>query len=573
MLSELSIKNFAIIDDLTIRFSEGLTIFSGETGAGKSIIINAVNLLLGSRASAKMIRTGAETAELQALFHLPENSPAVGVLAAHGYEETEALLIRRIISANNRHKIYINDRLATMQLLAEVTDNLAAISGQHEHQRLLKESRHLLILDQFAGLMPLRDELCQCYHKTLPLIQKLNELQNSRDQQEEHIELLTYQKQEIDDAGIAPDEDALLKEELARLKHSEMLYQTTCSGVETLYSADGAVSERISEICKALEKAAGIDPALSPASEALADIAVRIEDVADRLRSYSDGLSFDERRMEEIEARLDLLTRLKRKYGGSLASISDYREKISRELSDLENLSESIADTEKALEKEKDHLVGLCRSLSEKRRKAADKLARRIESELHSLKMKNTRFSVVFDEIPAAQTPSPYLCVDQKGIAETGMERAKFMIAPNPGEELRPLSTIASGGELSRVILGLKAIMADTDTSSTLIFDEVDAGIGGEVAEMVGKKLAELSRLHQVICITHLAQIAKFGDHHHKISKETHAQRTRTLIEVLNDEDRVEETARMLGGAEITATTRQHAREMLNKQQKPLNIN
>ena len=573
MLSELTIKNFAIIDDLTIRFSDGLTILSGETGAGKSIIINAVNLLLGSRASAKMIRTGAETAELEALFHLPENSPARRVLRENGYDEPEELLIRRIISSHNRHKIYINDRLATMQLLSAVTDNLAAISGQHEHQRLLKEFQHLLILDQFAGLMPLRTELSECYHELIPLIQKLNDLKNSRQQQDEHIDLLTFQKQEIDDADIAADEDNRLKEELSRLKHAETLYQTVCHGAETLYSADGAVAERLSEICKSLEKAAGIDAALSQSSETLADIAVRVEDVADQLRVYADSISFDDQRLEEIEARLDYLTRLKRKYGGSLEAIFDYRDKIEHELSDLENLSEAICETEKALETQKSHLVSLCQTLSENRRQAADGLSRKIEAELHALKMKHTRFSVVFEEIPASQVQSPYLRVHQTGISETGIERAKFMIAPNVGEEMRPLSAIASGGELSRVILGLKAIMADTDTPSTIIFDEVDAGIGGEVAEMVGKKLAELARLHQVVCITHLAQIAKFGDHHHKISKETHARRTRTLIQKLSHEDRVEETARMISGAQITQTTRQHAREMLSNRETSANVN
>jgi len=573
MLSELTIKNFAIIDDLTIWFSDGLTILSGETGAGKSIIINAVNLLLGSRASARMIRTGAETAELSALFHLPKNSPARKVLSENGYEEPEELLIRRIISSQNRHKIYINDRLATMQLLSAVTDNLAAISGQHEHQRLLKETQHLLILDQFAGLMPLRREISDSYHDIVLLIEKLNDLKNSRQQQDERIERLSYQKQEIDDAAIAADEDAQLKDELSRLKHAEMLYQTVCQGTETLYSGEGAVYERLSEICKSLEKAAGIDSGLSPSSEALADIAFRVEDVADQLRGYADRISFDDRRLEEIEARLDYLTRLKRKYGGSLEAIFDYREKIEHELSDLENLSGEIAETEKAIETKKTHLAQLCQTLSENRRQAAEGLSRKIEAELHSLKMKNTQFSVVFEEIPASQAQSPYLCVDQTAISETGMERAKFMIAPNPGEELRPLSAIASGGELSRVILGLKAIMADTDTPSTLIFDEVDAGIGGEVAEMVGKKLAELARLHQVVCITHLAQIAKFGDHHHKISKETHARRTRTLIQELSHEERVEETARMISGAEITQTTRQHAREMLDKRRKVSSIN
>ncbi|HMA84339.1 MAG TPA: DNA repair protein RecN, partial [Desulfosalsimonadaceae bacterium] len=418
-----------------------------------------------------------------------------------------------------------------------------------------------------------RREIYERYHELVPLIQKLNDLKNSRQQQDEHIELLTYHKQEIDDAAISADEDTQLKEELSRLKHAEMLYQTACGGVETLYSRDGAVAERLSEVCKSLDKAAAIDSQLAGASETLADIAVRIEDVADQLRTYSDNINVDDRRLEEVESRLDFLTRLKRKYGGSLEAIFAYREKIEQDLSDLENLSDAIADTEKALETKKAHIVGLCRTLSQHRRNAADQLCRKIETALHSLKMKNTRFSVVFEDIPANQAQSPYLCVDETGISETGMERAKFMIAPNPGEELRPLSAIASGGELSRVILGLKAIMADTDTPSTLIFDEVDAGIGGEVAEMVGKKLTELAQLHQVICITHLAQIAKFGDHHHKISKETHARRTRTLIQELSHEDRVEETARMISGAEITQTTRQHAREMLSNRETSANVN
>ncbi len=568
MLSELTIKNFAIIDDLTIRLSEGLTIFSGETGAGKSIIINAVNLVLGSRATAKMIRTGEESAELEALFHLPENSPAFDVLTAHGYEPGEQLLIRRIISAGNRHKIYINDRLATMQLLSAVTANLAAISGQHEHQRLLKESQHLLLLDQFAGLIPLRDELYHCYHAILPLSRELKNQEDASQHQGEHIELLRFQKQEIADAAIAPGEDTQLKEEQARLKNAAMLFQTVCTAVETLYSGDGAIAERLSEIGKSLDKAAGIDSGLAPSAETLADTAIRIADVAEQLRSYTDGISFDERRLEEIDTRLDQLTRLKRKYGGTLDAVLAHKESIEQELAGLENISEAIADTKNRLKQEHERITRLCRELSEKRSLAAEQLARKIETELNSLKMPDTRFSVLFSEVPAEQAPSEYLRMDQKGISETGAERARFMLAPNPGEDLRPLSAIASGGELSRVVLALKAIMADSDTPGTLIFDEVDAGIGGEAAEMAGSKLAELSARHQVVCITHLAQIAKFGHHHFQITKEINEQRTRTLIRELAGEDRVEETARMISGAEITRTTRQHAREMLRVRHK-----
>ncbi|MFO7838366.1 MAG: DNA repair protein RecN [Desulfosalsimonadaceae bacterium] len=563
MLSELAIKNFAIIDDLTIRLSEGFTIFSGETGAGKSIIINAVNLLLGSRASARMIRTGAETAELSALFYLPEDSPASALLCEHGLEAGGELLIRRVISASHRHKIYINDRLATMQLLSEVTDNLAAISGQHEHQRLLKESRHLLILDQFAGLMPLRQEVGRCYRRIAELSEKLRELQNSRQKQDEHTELLRYQQQEIADAAVSPGEDTSLKEELLRLKNAEMLYQTVAGAVESLYSAEGAAAERVAEVEKSLSKAAVVDAELAPSSEALADITARIEDAAEQLRSYLDTITFDERRLEHINARLDLLTRLKRKYGGSLEAVIARGQEIQQELDALESLSENIAETESSLEIYYQKALSLCHELSEKRHRASDELAARVEAELGSLKMPNTRFEVLLENAPAGREQSPYLQSEGAAITESGMERARFMIAPNPGEQLRPLSSIASGGELSRVILALKAIMADSDMPGTLIFDEVDAGIGGEAAEMIGKKLAQLSGLHQVICITHLAQIARFGHHHFKITKKIEGERTRTCICKLAGEDRVEETARMIGGAAITRTSRQHAREML----------
>ncbi len=564
MLSELSIKNFAIIDDLTIRFSEGLTIFSGETGAGKSIIINAVNLLLGSRASARMIRTGAESAELSALFYLPEKSPAREMLAEYGCRESGELLVKRVISANNRHRVYINDRLSTMQTLAAATSDLASISGQHEHQLLLKESRHLLVLDSFAGLTGLRAKVYRLYHEILPLLQKLQDLKKSRESQNEHIELLKFQKKEIEDAAVSPGEDEELREELSRLKNAEELYRIVCSSTEALYSSDGAVAERLAEIGKSLEKASGIDKTLVPQKEALEDAAVRIEDLAHELRTYAGRISFDEQRLEEVQERLDTLTRLKRKYGGSLEAVLEQHKKIDKELNGLENLSEEISEAEKRLKTLHKEISESCRELSEKRRQAADALAEKIERELASLKMTNTRFSVHIEQAAAEKGRDPHLCDGEACIAETGTERAGFMISPNPGEDLKPLSEIASGGELSRVVLAVKAVMADSDTPATLIFDEVDAGIGGEVAEMVGRKLSELSGLHQVICITHLAQIAKFGRCHYLISKKTEESSTRTLIKELAWEDRVEETARMIGGADITPTTLEHAKEMLS---------
>ncbi len=329
MLQELSIRNFAIIDDLQILFSDGLTVLSGETGAGKSVIINAVNLLLGTRASAGLIRSGAETAELEALFVFSPKSQMSSILTDHGYDAADSLLVRRIISRNERHRIYINDRLATIQLLNTLTENLASISGQHAHQGLLKEDQQLLILDQFGGLLPLRSEVYACYHEILPAIAKLTELDLKKSRQEEHIELLKFQKKEIQDAAVVPDEDKSLEQEKIRLKNSETLYQVVFDGIEALYSGQGAVVEQIATVKKQLDKASQLDPELLPAAKGLNEVSFQIEDLVENLRSYLKTICFDENRLEEVESRLDKLQRLKRKYGGSLESVISHLRKYS----------------------------------------------------------------------------------------------------------------------------------------------------------------------------------------------------------------------------------------------------
>ncbi|MCF8028798.1 MAG: DNA repair protein RecN [Desulfobacteraceae bacterium] len=567
MLREIAIKNFAIIDDLRVCFEQGLNILSGETGAGKSIIITALNTLLGSRADASMIRTGAETAELEALFDMDPDGPAAAVLAEQGHDPAEELIIRRILSKNNRHRVYINGKLATMQLLARVTENLAGISGQHEHQRLLRESEHLRILDQFTGLERLRSHLHDCYHEILPRIRRLEELKAQKTEQAERMELLNFQKQEIEDAGICPGEDTELQQTRKRLKHAESLYQTVGGAVEELYNREGAVAERLKAIQKDIEKAAEIDPGLAETTEALTEAAIRIEDTVDHLRGYIDGIEFDPARIEELDARIDTINRLKRKYGASIEEILEYRDRIEAELSDIENIDDRIAETEAALTDARQRLCELAAELSQKRRAAAEDLAGRMEAELESLKMGNTSFTVSFRDNPPQPDTPDWLCMDGKAVTERGTEQALFMIAPNLGESPKPLSRIASGGELSRVILALKAILADTEPVETVVFDEVDAGIGGEVAEVVGRKLAGLAGQNQVICITHLAQIAKFGNQHFRITKSVDQGRTATRIDRLDEPGRVEETARMIGGEAITETTRAHARELLKDSQ------
>ncbi|MBW2429305.1 MAG: DNA repair protein RecN, partial [Deltaproteobacteria bacterium] len=565
MLKELSIRNFAIIDDLKISFSDGLTILSGETGAGKSIILNAVNLLLGSRASAELVRTGAETAELEALFQISPRSETAKIMSRQGYDPEEGLLIRRIIARSDNNRVYINGQLATIQLLNAITENLASISGQHAHQGLLKEDQHLLILDRFGGLMSLRQEVFDLYHRILPLIDELKELKKIHDRQAERIELLHFQKNEIVDTGIAPEEDTELEQERVRLKNAETLYRIVDGSIEELYGASGSVIERLLEVKKNLERAGQIDSRLNTSADSLADSAYRIEDLIEELRAYLKLLQIDEQRLEAVEERLDTLNKLKRKYGGSLKAVLSKLDAIEQELLNVENISGKITEVKKLIANLHDRSKELSLKLSRGRKKACNILARKIIKALASLKMVQTVFRVELSTIPCNEKTDRYLQFDNHALTETGIDRAIFIIAPNPGEALKPLASIASGGELSRVVLALKAILAETDAVETLIFDEVDAGIGGGTAEVVGRELSALANHHQVICITHLPQIAKFGATHFNISKHVIGGRTQTVILPLNEEGRHKEIARMLGGEEITETTLEHARELLEK--------
>ena len=563
MLQELFISNFAIIDDLRISFSGGLTILSGETGAGKSIIINAVNLLLGSRATAKLIRSGKETAELEALFHIKDQSGIARIMKENGYDPSEGLLIRRIISRKDRHRIYINGRLSTIQLLNLITENLASISGQHVHQGLLKEEQQLVIIDQFGGLAPDRYYVYQCFHEIVPLIRHMNDLKAKKNRQAEHIQLLEFQKGEIQAAGLISGEDAALEQERIRLKNSESLFQTAWDSIETLYDSQGAVVEQLSMIKKSLEKAALMDPLLVSSAKRIDDIAYNVEDITEELRIYLKKIKMDENRLEVVEDRLDIINKLSRKYGGSLDAVFLRLESIEKELLSMEGLTDDISDAEKRLSSLHNKLVEAATKLSEKRKKVAVVLAKKVENELASLKMPQTQFKISFRTTPADSSNDPYLTIEKNVVYETGIDQAVFLIAPNVGEPLKPLSSIVSGGELSRVVLAIKAILAQTESVETIVFDEVDAGIGGGVAEVVGRKLAALARHHQIICITHLPQIAKFGDHHFSISKHVSEGRTKTSINCLSDSERINEIARMLGGEKITKATLDHAREML----------
>ncbi len=568
MLRELSIRNFAIIDDLHIRFSEGLSMLTGETGAGKSIIVQAFNLILGTRATAGMIRSGAETAELKALFQILPRSDLEKRLTAAGYDVSEGLWIKRVLSRNDRHRTYINGRAASIQALSAITEQLANISGQFASQQLLKEDQQLQALDRFGGLTALRREVGERYHEIVPLIARLEQLEERRRHQNERMELLQFQKAEITGASITPGEDRKLEQEKNRLKNAETLYQVVYETIESLYEARDSVIERLGRVHKGLDRACRIDPLLKGRVEAIADATFRLEDAVSGLRAYLDGIQMDEARLEAVEARLDVLNKLKRKYGPDLEAVLSHLKSVEAELAGIEDIPEKIAQTQKTLARLHDALKKAARTLSEKRLQAARRFSRAMERELAGLKMGKTRFDIAFSKHPADTRAGPYLTTKDAGIQETGVDRIAFMIAPNVGERLKPLARIASGGELSRVVLALKALLAETESVETLVFDEVDAGIGGAVADVVGRKLAELSRYHQVLCITHLPQIAVYADHHFRIEKAVSGGKTRTVITRLGKKERIREIARMLGGETLTRTTLEHAREMMEKGKK-----
>jgi DNA repair protein RecN (Recombination protein N) len=565
MLKELAIRNFAIIDDLRLALAPGLTILSGETGAGKTIIVNALNLILGSRASTEMIRTGADSAEVEALFEPAPGSPAAAAAAAMGVDLGQGLVIRRVIARAEGNRVYVNGRLATLQTLAAVTENLASISGQHAHQRLLREEEHLLILDQAAGLLPARAALAALYREVLPRIKALQALKDRQARQAELTELLQFQEREIAAAEIRPGEDDELEAEKLRAQHAASLLAAVQGGIDALYGEPGAVVETLDRVRRDLERARRFDPRLAGPLAALGDVALRVEELVGELRGCLKSIDVDEARREAVEERLDRLNRLKRKYGGSLEAVLERLDRARRELAGFESLSGEIAAREAELGQLHRRLAAAAEELSSKRRAAAERFAARVCAELADLRMAGTRFEAALAACPAGEGTAPQLCAGPHAIQESGIDRAELRMAPNAGEALKPLAAIASGGELSRVVLALKSILAASETLGTIVFDEVDAGIGGAVAEVVGRKLKALARHHQVLCITHLPQIAKFGDRHFRIAKQTAGGRTRTLIQPLSEAERVKEIARMLGGEKITRLTLAHARELLEK--------
>lgn len=549
MLTELIIRNFAIIDRLQLSFGPGLSVLTGETGAGKSIIIDAVGLLLGDRARPELIRTGEEEAVVEALFDISENPHLREEIAGAGFEASDELLVRRIVSRSGKNRVYLNGSLARLAQLAPLTSSLTTIYGQHEHQRLQRTETHLALLDQFAGLEAQVDAYRALYRETADLKERLKNLEEAEREHRRRADLLAFQCREIDEAQLSPGEDEALADERLLLLNAERLSAATAGGYDKLYGEQGAVCETLEEIAAALEPLAPVDGTLGELAESVRSSLYALEDVARRLRDYSGRITFEPERQGEVEGRLAQISSLKRKYAPTLQEIIDYRQAIEEELAEIGDFDSLRGKLQQSIAAADERLLAAGKELSAKRIKGAGELASSVESELKDLALEKARFEMRLFPLPE---PGP-----------GGLERAEFYLAPNPGEEPRPLAWIASGGELSRIMLALQRAAPGAEKIPTLIFDEVDAGIGGAAATAVGEKLRRVAAGPQVLCITHLPQVAAFADRHYRVEKREEAGRTFTAVVLLNQEERVKEMARLLGGAKVTERTLEHAREII----------
>jgi DNA repair protein RecN (Recombination protein N) len=553
MLTDLSIKNVAIIDSLRVSFSPGLTVLTGETGAGKSIIIDAVNLLLGGRASSDLIRTGEEEASVEALFQVEARPEVVAALTAAGIDCDGELVVKRTVARSGRNRVFLNGSLATTALLAEVSRQLVNIYGQHEAQNLTRPEQHLLLLDSYAGLVELRNRFAALHGAYRETLAEIDRLAAGERETAQRLDLLAFQVEEIGAAKLVPGEEVELEQERNILAHGEKLLARSQAAYELLYDGEVTVLGSLRQIQSALAEGAAIDSSLAPLQEAVGSAYAQLEDTALSLRDYVSRIDADPARLQAADDRLDCLRRLKKKYGTTIAEVLAWQEAAGRELDQLRNLDRSRDELEERRAAMVQEMAALGGELSARRAEAAKAFATAVTRELGELAMANAHLEVLLEPLPEPR--------------ENGLERGEFLFSANPGEAPKPLARIASGGELSRLMLAIKQVHPESDVP-TLVFDEVDTGIGGATSALVGRKLRNVAARQQVLCITHLPQVAACADHHCRVAKGVVDGRTTTTVTPLELEERVAELARMLGGVTVTDTTREHARELMAEGQR-----
>ncbi len=578
MLTYLRISNFAILDEVELTFGPGMTVLTGETGAGKSLVLDAVSLLRGGRASADLIRTGADEARLEAVFAPPPGSPAEDALrermARLGLDPVqlgdEGLVVRRVIGRSGRSRIHIAGQLSTAAVLGELCGNLIDISGQHEHQSLLEVSRHLRLVDRTGVPVERLDQMAQAFNRLQEASAALQAASLDERARAEREEFLRFQLKELDHLNPQAGEDDFLRQEQRRLRSVEKLLSAAQRAETCLYSGEGSVLEQVGVVARELHELAPLDPEIAGFAAQVGEAQAVLEDVAHGVRRYSDTLGADPQRLQEIEDRLHLLGRLLRKHGPDMATLLRKRDEMAAALLAVTEHEAVREAAHTAVEKARTAAAAVATELSRERQKVATRLAKQAGEALSDLAMKDARLLPQLEGRPAQKSDDPALTFAAsdgtlRRLGRDGWDRCELLLAANPGEDPRPLHRIASGGELSRVMLALRRILGQADRVATCVFDEVDAGIGGAVADRVGSQIRALAKSKQVLCITHLAQIAAYGDDHFRVEKHVEDGRTTTRVRHLTASERREEIARMLGGAKITAKVRAHAEEMLRE--------
>lgn len=551
MLLELHIKDFALIDSADLKFEKGLNILTGETGAGKSIVIDSVNFIMGDKQSRDIIRTGAESAYVEGVFDA-NSEEASHILQENGIDEEDVLIISREINQNGRSISRINGKTVTVSLLKQVMKYIIDIYGQHQHQSLLDEQNHIQILDSFCGssIIEIKKQYKALYEQIKEIENQIDRINLDEKDRQRKLGLLSYQINEINEAKLKPNEDEELYKKREVLANAEKIYSSLSHAYNILYSSEEQNSsyDGIGSSIGYLEGIEKYDEKLENIKNELKDVYYNLEGIVDEIREYKDNIDFEPDVLNQVEIRLDLINSLKMKYGNSIEEILAYCERSSSELNELVNNNQTI---DKLSQKKKDGYIKLnklAEDISKIRKEVAVKLEDRIEEELRYLGMDKASFKIVVE--------------DNESLNEDGKNKVYFMMTANVGEPLKPLSKVASGGELSRIMLAIKSVIADVDSIPTLIFDEIDTGISGRAAQAVAEKMCLISKNHQVLCVTHLPQIASMADVHFKIEKNIIDGKTYTNVLKLNDKGQTEELARMLGGAILTDLTRKHSIEM-----------
>jgi DNA repair protein RecN (Recombination protein N) len=564
MLVQLHIENYALVDRLVVEFGPGLNVLTGETGAGKSMIVGALGLVLGQRAHADILRSDDTPTLVEALFDVSAQPHVHELLHTLGIEETDShLLVKRIVTKGGS-RCYINANLATLAMLQDLGQHLVDILGQHQHQTLLRREQQLALLDAFGKLSEDVAALRLTYQRYHTVAQELQHLQQTEQQRLQRQDLFSFQAEEIDTARLHLDEEERLTQERHLLLHAEKLHALSQSAYALLYRNEPSVLEMLAAALEPLAQLTMLDTRQNKLRDVVQDSYYTLEEAAQQLRDYGAHVDLDLGRLQALEDRLAEIARLKRKYGATIAEILQYRERLRHEQQVWTQHEARLEGLTTELGKLRQSLKSLAITLSDKRRQTAERLQQAVQEELYGLNMAGAVFQIV---CTLRQDPHSAFTVGTERVALTadGLDEVEYLFSPNPGQAPKPLARIVSGGELSRVMLALKSILARQDRIPTLILDEVDTGIGGRTAKIVGEKLRRVARSHQIFCITHLPQIASHGDQHYHIEKLMRTDRTTIRIQPLSFAERIEEIARMSGGKQITATTRKHAEEMLTR--------